>query len=70
MTKSRDELTELDFEDPMDWVYEVRRRISEKCGHNVDRLFELVSEEQRRAEARGVKFVRLPIVRRAPNVVE
>ena len=33
MTKSRDELTELDFEDPMDWVYEVRRRISEKCGH-------------------------------------
>ena len=70
MTKSRDELTELDFEDPMDWVYEVRRRISEKCGHNVDRLFELVAEEQRRAEARGVKSVRLPIVRRAPSVVE
>ncbi len=70
MTKSRDELTELDFEDPMDWVYEVRRRISEKCGHNVDRLFELVAEEQRRAEARGVKFVRLPIARRAPTVVK
>ena len=70
MTKSRHELTELDFEDPMDWVYEVRRRISEKCGHNVDRLFELVAEEQRRAEARWVKFVRLPIVRRAPTVVE
>ena len=33
-------------------------------------LFELVAEEQRRAEARGVKFVRLPIVRRTPSVVE
>ena len=47
MTKSRDELTELDFEDPMDWVYEVRRRISEKCGHNVDRLFPRNSVERR-----------------------
>ena len=70
MTKSREELTELDFDDPMDWVYEVRRRITEKCGHNIDRLFELVAEEQRKAEARGVKFVRLPIVRRTPSVVE
>ena len=30
MTKTRGEMTELDFEDPLDWVYEVRRRISEK----------------------------------------
>jgi len=69
MTKSRDEMTELDFADPMDWVYEVRRRISEKHGHDIRRLFEAVGEEQRKAEARGVKFVRLPIVRRTPSVV-
>jgi len=69
MTKSRDELTELDFDDPMEWVYEVRRRISEKCGHSIDRLFEYTAESQRKAEARGVKFVRLPIVRRTPSVV-
>jgi len=69
MTKSRDEMTELDFADPMDWVYEVRRRISERYGHDIRRLFEAVGEEQRKAEARGVKFVRLPIARRTPAVV-
>jgi len=70
MTKSRDELTELDFDDPMDWVYEVRRRISERCGHDIGRLFEYMAERQREAESRGKKFVRLPIVRRSPNVVQ
>ena len=37
MTKTREEMTELDFDDPMDWVYEVRRRISEKYGHDLER---------------------------------
>jgi len=69
MTKSRDEMTELDFADPMDWVYEVRRRISEECGHDIRRLFDAVGKEQREAEARGVKFVRLPIARRSRVVV-
>lgn len=69
MNSNKDQMTEMDFEDPMDWVYEVRRRISEKCGHDVDRLFEYMAAKQRDAESRGMKFVRLPIVRRAPDMV-
>ena len=72
MTKTREELTELDFDDPMDWVYEVRRRISEKYGHDLERYTAALLEKRRQDEARGihVNYVRLPIVRRAPTVVE
>ena len=71
MTKSRDEMTELDFEDPLEWVYEVRRRISEKYGHDVRRHTEALLEKRRQDEARGihVNYVRLPIARRTPVVV-
>ena len=71
MTKSRDEMTELDFEDPLEWVYEVRRRISEKYGHDVRRHTEALLAKRRQDEARGihVNYVRLPIARRTPTVV-
>ncbi len=71
MTRNRNELTELDFEDPLEWVYEVRRRISEKYGHDIGRYIEALREKQRQDEAKGirVRYVRLPIVRRAPTVV-
>ena len=59
--------TELDHEDPMDWVYEVRRRISEKYGHDINRLFAAVAEHQRQEELSGRRrYVRLPIVRETP----
>ena len=72
MTKTREEMTELDFDDPMDWVYEVRRRISEKYGHDLERYTAALLEKRRQDEARGihVNYVRLPIVRRTPSVVE
>lgn len=72
MTKTREELTELDFDDPMDWVYEVRRRISEKYGHDLERYTAALLEKRRQDEARGihVNYVRLPIARRTPSVVE
>ena len=62
--KIREEMTELDFDDPIDWVHEVRRRISEKYGHDLNRLFEAMKEERRNADATGEHFVRLPIARR------
>lgn len=68
MTKTREEMTELDFDDPMDWVYEVRRRISEKYGHDLERYTAALLEKRRQDEARGihVNYVRLPIARVAP----
>ena len=69
MTKSRDEMTELDFEDPIDWVYEVRRRISEKYGHDLNRYFDALRQRRAADEANGIKYVRLPIARVAPAMV-
>ena len=68
MTKTREEMTELDFDDPIDWVYEVRRRISEKYGHDLERYTAALLEKRRQDEARGihVNYVRLPIARVAP----
>ena len=68
MTKTREEMTELDFDDPMDWVYEVRRRISEKYGHDLERYTAALLEKRRQDEARGihVNYVRLPIARVTP----
>ena len=69
MTKTRGEMTELDFEDPLDWVYEVRRRISEKYGHDIKRYTAALLKKQRQKEAQGIhiNYVRLPIVRRIPT---
>ena len=69
MIKSREEMTELDFDDPMDWVYEVRRRISEKYGHDLKRYFDALRQRRAVDEANGIHYVKLPIVRREPAVV-
>ena len=47
-------------------IYAVRRKISERYGHNVYRLADAVAERQRMAEAKGRRYVRLPIARIAP----
>ena len=41
-------------------IYAVRRKISERYGHNVYRLADAVAERQ------GRRYVRLPIARIAP----
>lgn len=58
--------TELDYEDPMDWGYEVRRRISAKYGHDVRRMAAAATDRMKRDEANGIRYVRLPIVRETP----
>jgi len=50
----------------MEEVYAVRRKISERSGHNVYRLAEAVAERQRAAETKGRRYVRLPIARVTP----
>ena len=54
------------YMDPLEEVYAVRRAISAKYGHDVHRLFEAVAEHQRIAEAKGRRYVRLPIARVVP----
>lgn len=58
--------TDWTFEDPMERVYAVRRKISAECGHSVYRLAERIAEQQRAAETCGRRYVRLPIARVAP----
>ena len=57
------------YDDPLDEVYAIRRRISAKYGNDIHLILAASREEQRRAEARGVQYVRLPIARREPAVV-
>ena len=58
------------YDDPLDEVYAIRRRISAKYGNDIHLIFAAAREEQRKAEARGVRYVRLPIARREPAVVQ
>ena len=54
------------YEDPMEEIYAIRRQISEKCGHSIDRLFEMLAGRQAKDEANGIHYVSLPISRRRP----
>ena len=60
------EMKETDFADPIDWVYEVRHRISAKYGHNLESYMTAMRDKQERAQSLGRVFVRLPIARVAP----
>lgn len=57
------------MEDPMEEIYAIRREISARYGHDVYRLAEVAKEWMKRDEANGIRYVRLPIVRRTPTVV-
>ena len=57
------------YDDPLDEVYAIRRRISAKYGNDIHLIFAAAREEQRRAEAMGVQYVSLPFVRRGSVVV-
>lgn len=50
-------------------IFAIRRKISEQYGHNVYRLAEAVAKRQHMVEAKGRKYVRLPIARVAPAKV-
>ena len=54
------------YDPVLEEIYAVRRKISERYGHNVYRLADAVAERQRMAEAKGCRYVRLPIARTAP----
>ena len=49
------------YQDPVVEVYAIRRAVSAKYGHDVYRLAEAIAAQQREAEAKGRKYVRLPI---------
>ena len=54
------------YDPVLEEVYAVRRKISERYGHNVYMLAEAVAERQRMEEAKGRRYVRLPIARIVP----
>ena len=49
---------------PLEEIYAIRHEIAEENGYDLNRIFEAARESQRQAEAAGVKFIRLPIIRR------
>ena len=50
------------FDDPMDEIYAMRRKVAEKYDYSLDRIFEAAAR-QREDEAKGMVYIRLPIVR-------
>ena len=54
---------ELITTDPIEEIYAIRKKISARYGHDVFRLAEAIAEQQRVEEAKGRKYVRLPIAR-------
>ena len=57
---------EWNYEDPLDEIYAIRRKISAQFGNNIRRIAEAAKEWRKRDEAVGFKYVRLPIARVAP----
>ena len=49
-------------------VYAIRRKISEKYGHSIDRMFDALLAKRKEEEATGIvhHFADLPIVRTTP----
>ena len=58
-----------DYDDPIDEIYAIRRKISEQYGHDVNRYFDAMIARQSESESQGAAFVRLPIARVAPAMV-
>ena len=60
-------LIDINAYDPvLEEVYAIRRNISEKYGHDTDRYFAAMLERHKDDEAKGIRYVRLPIARTAP----
>ena len=54
------------YKDPIEEIYALRAKISTKYGHSSDRYFNAMIERHKDDEAKGIKYVRLPIARVAP----
>ena len=54
------------YDDPIDEIYAIRRKISEQYGHDVNCYFDAMIARQSESESQGTAFVRLPIARVAP----
>ena len=54
------------YQDPLDEIYAIRRKISAQFGNDMRRIAEAAKEWRKRDEADGFKYVRLPIARVAP----
>lgn len=64
-------MIECDYEDPMDEIYAIRRKISAECDHDIDKLMIRARARMEQDLATGRRrYVRLPIVRRTPVVVQ
>ena len=58
--------TELNYDDPIEEIYAIRRAISERYGHDVRRIAAAARERMLREEADGTRvYVHLPSVRTA-----
>ena len=55
-----------DYEDPMDEIYAIRRKISAQFGNNIRKIAEAAKEWRRQDEASGRKYVSLPTARVSP----
>ena len=54
---------------PLEEIYAIRHEIAEENGYDLHRIFEAARESQRQAEAAGMEFIRLPIVRHQPVMI-
>ena len=54
------------YDPVMEEIYAIRRRISERYGHDIHRYVAAMRELHKNDEAKGIKYVRLPIARVAP----
>ena len=60
----------LSYEDPMDEIYAIRRKISAECGYDVNQLIARAKARMAEDIALGRRrYVRLPIARRERNMV-
>ena len=56
------------YDSILEEAYAIRRKISEKYGHDIDRYFAAMQERHKDDEAKGIKYVRLPTARVAPKM--
>ncbi len=56
------------YDPVLEEIYAIRRKISERYGHDIHRYIEAMRELHKDDEAKGIKYVRLPIARVAPTM--
>ena len=54
------------YDPVLEEIYAIRRKISERYGHDIHRYVAAMRERHKDDEAKGIKYVRLPIARVAP----